>query len=365
MRVTKSSLKSPTGNFMYLLKLFACFGTLGALLALLPTRSMTLAEEKPMKELTKGQAKMKWSIAIHGGAGGNPTELTPEQNAKRRASLEKALKAGQDQLAAGGEAIDVVEAVVRILEDDPQFNAGIGAVYDANGGHQLDASIMDGKSLACGAVAGVTRIKNPIALARMVMTETRHVFLAGEGAEELAKKKGVALVDPSYFDTPEAKASWELFKQLNPDLGRLDPTREFIPNWDIGTVGCVALDSKGNLAAATSTGGITHKQFGRVGDSPIIGAGTYADNATCAVSGTGIGEQYIRFSVAYDIAAQMKYRGATLQAAIDDNLKNRLLPEDGGIIAVDKDGNIVMSFNTIAMACGAADSDGRFEVKWD
>jgi isoaspartyl peptidase/L-asparaginase-like protein (Ntn-hydrolase superfamily) len=363
MRVTRKKCDFPqrTSQRRSWLCLLVVAGALGAMLALLPTLSRAIAGEKS----TKGQAKMKWSIAIHGGAGGNPAELTPEQNAKRRAIIEKALNVGKDRLVAGGDAIDVVEAVVKFLEDDPQFNAGIGAVYDAKGSHQLDASIMDGRSLACGAVAGVTRIKNPISLARMVMTETRHVLLAGQGAEELAEKKGIELVDPSYFDTPEAKASWELFKQLNPDLGRLDPTREFIPNWDIGTVGCVVLDSKGNLAAATSTGGITHKQFGRVGDSPIIGAGTFADNATCAVSGTGIGEQYIRFSVAYDIAAQIKYRGATLQQAVDDNLKNRLLPEDGGIIAVDKDGNIVMSFNTIAMACGAADSNGRFEVQWD
>ena len=313
----------------------------------------------------KGTAEMKWSIAIHGGAGGNPALLTPEQNARRRTSLENVLKAGKEKLAAGHDAIDVVEVVVRMLEDDPQFNAGVGAVYDAKGGHQIDASIMDGKTLACGAVAGVTRVKNPISLARIVMTETRHVLLAGQGAEELAKLKGIDLVDPSTFDTPEAKASWELFKQMNPDLGKLDPTRNFIPKWDIGTVGCVALDSKGNLAAATSTGGITHKQFGRVGDSPIVGAGTFADNATCAVSGTGIGEQYIRYAVAYDIAAQIKYRGSTLQQAVDDNLKKRLLPEDGGVIAVDKQGNIVMGFNTIAMACGAADSRGRFEVIWD
>lgn len=309
--------------------------------------------------------EMKWSIAIHGGAGGNPAEFTPEANAKRRASLEKALKLGQERLSAGADAIEVVELVVRFLEDDPQFNAGIGAVFNARGEHELDASIMDGRNLACGAVAGVVRVKNPISLARMVMKETRHVFLGGQGAEELAKLKGVEMVDPSYFDTPEARATWERFKELNPDLSRLDPTRQFIPSWDIGTVGCVARDSKGNLAAATSTGGITHKQFGRIGDSPVIGAGTYADNATCAVSGTGIGEQYIRHSVAYDIAAQMKYRGATLQEAVDDNMKNRLIPQDGGVIAVDKDGNIVLGFNTLAMACGAADSNGKFEVIWD
>jgi L-asparaginase / beta-aspartyl-peptidase len=190
-------------------------------------------------------------------------------------------------------------------------------------------------------------------------------LMGGRGAEEFAEKMEVELVDPSYFDTPGARSSWEKFKELNPDLGQRDKADPLSSQWNIGTVGCVALDEKGSLAAATSTGGITDKKFGRIGDSPIIGAGTYAENSTCAVSCTGIGEQFIRHSVAYDISAQMKYRGVSLREAVDDNLKNRLSPEDGGVIAVDKDGNIVLSFNTIAMACGAADSTGRFEVIWD
>lgn len=308
---------------------------------------------------------MKYAIAIHGGAGRSPSEFDAASNAKRRASMEQALKIGVDILTAGGTSLDAVEGVVKFLEDDPQFNAGKGAVYNAAGSHELDASIMDGATLNCGAVAGVSHIKNPIRLARLVMTDTPHVLLSGTGAEDFGKLKQVDWVEPTYFDTPEAKASWELFLKSQPSLGAADSIRLCNPRWDVGTVGCVALDSKGNLAAATSTGGITHKQFGRVGDSPIVGAGTYADNQTCAVSGTGIGEQYIRFSIAYDIAAQIKYKGATLQAAVDDNLKNRLTDGDGGIIAIDKVGNITMGFNTGGMSRAAADSNGRHEVLWD
>ncbi len=311
----------------------------------------------------EGKNQMKWAIALHGGAGGNPAEDTAEENAQRKAVMQQALQIGVEVLQNGGRSLDAVEAVVLFLEDDPQFNAGEGAVFDAKGGHSLDASIMDGKTLGCGAVAGVTRIKNPITLARLVMTETRHVFLAGEGAEEFALKKGIVMIDPASLDSPHARKQWERYKARNPDQGNLK--RKPDARWDIGTVGCVALDSHGDLAAATSTGGMTHKQFGRVGDSPIVGAGTYADNSTCAVSCTGTGEQYIRHAVAYDISAQMKYKGATLQQAVEDNLKNRLQPDDGGMIAVDKDGNIVMDFNTEAMARAAADSNGKFEVHWD
>jgi beta-aspartyl-peptidase (threonine type) len=221
---------------------------------------------------------------------------------------------------------------------------------------------MDGRTKACGAVAGVKRIKNPIQLARLVMTHSPHVLFVGEGAEKFAVSKGISLIENSYFDTPETRAKWEERKKQ-----KLDNPQSRIQVEDVGyfgTVGCVALDSRGDLAAATSTGGMTAKMFGRVGDSPIIGAGTYADNQTCAVSCTGKGEEYIRHVVAYDIAAQMRYGNKSLQDAVDQILQKTLQPNDGGIIAVDKDGHIVMEFNTPGMARAAADSSGRDEVLW-
>lgn len=280
--------------------------------------------------------------------------------------MKAALAKGVAILSSGGSSLDAVEAVILILEDDPQFNAGKGAVFNAAGSHELDASIMDGSQKSCGAVAGVSHVKNPISLARLVMTETRHVLLAGEGAEEFARQQNVSMVEPSYFDTPGARKSWERYKQRKKKVGllKLNPETKLDPAWNIGTVGCVALDSHGNLAAGTSTGGMTFKKFGRVGDSPVVGAGTYADNQTCAVSATGIGEQYIRNAVAYDVSAQMKYKNVTLQQAVDDNLNNRLNKGDGGLIAVDHLGNIAMGFNTGGMARAAADSSGRFEVIW-
>ncbi len=250
--------------------------------------------------------KMKYAIAIHGGAGSSPNQYSDEANQQRRESLKTALTKGVEILDSGGSSLDAVEAVIQILEDDPQFNAGKGAVFNADGSHELDASIMDGSSLSCGAVAGVSHVKNPIKLARLVMTETPHVLLSGPGAEAFARQQAVDWVEPSYFDTPAAKASLERYKQrLEKKTGAHDAGPAMgtasEPEWKIGTVGCVALDVNGNLAAGTSTGGMTYKKFGRVGDSPVVGAGTYADNATCAVSGTGIGEQYIRNAVAYDI----------------------------------------------------------------
>lgn len=308
---------------------------------------------------------MKFALALHGGAGSDPRSCSAESNRKRKQTMAEALQVGIDLLQQGESAVSATEQVVKILEDDPQFNAGRGAVFNARGTHDLDAAIMDGRTLACGAVAGLTTVKNPIELARLVMTKTRHVLLAGPGAEEFARSQGIPLVDPEYFDTEQARQSWELLLSRQSGLNHAEPNQGFIPNWDIGTVGCVALDGEGNLAAATSTGGITHKQFGRIGDSPIIGCGTYADNQTCAVSGTGIGEQFVRFTVAYDIAAQLKYRGSTLPDAVADNLFQRLNPGDGGVIAIDRKGEIVMEFSTPAMARAAADSAGRFEVRWD
>ena len=313
--------------------------------------------------------KMKYAIVIHGGAGPNPRVYSLESIESRRASLKKALQLGADMLKNGGDAVDTVEKVVRFLEDDPQFNAGVGAVFNSVGSHELDASIMDGRDLSCGAVAGVSTVKNPITLARLVKDKTRHVLFAGDGAEAFAKKMGVELVDPKYFDT---ERTWQRFKEIRAKIGdqgcwQKDSGME-LQDVDVGsyhgTVGCAALDSKGNLAAATSTGGMTNKEFGRVGDSPIVGAGTYADNKTCAVSCTGTGEEYIRRAVAYDVAAQMRYGNVALDEAVNEILTNRLKKGDGGIIAVDKLGNISMQYNTADMARAAANSSGRFEYFW-
>lgn len=329
---------------------------------------------------------VKFAIAIHGGAGSSAKNASEASIAKRKEALQVALEKGVGILKSGGTAVDAVENVIVILENDPQFNAGKGAVFNATGGHELDASIMDGASLRCGAVAGVSHVKNPISLAKLVMTKTPHVMLSGQGAEQFAKQQNVHWVEPDYFDTPRAKASFERYKSQmeskksepgqSASTGHVPPAVQsltrmemelgegFERQWNIGTVGCVALDGNGNLAAGTSTGGMTYKQFGRIGDSPIVGAGTYADNATCAVSSTGIGEEYIRNVVAYDIAAQMKYKNASLEEAVKNNLETRLRKGDGGLIAVDSKGNISMGFNTEGMARAAADSTGRFEIIW-
>ena len=314
----------------------------------------------------------RYAIAIHGGAGSNPKIFTEAQNDRRRASMEKALQIGTDILKNGGNSLDAVEQVVRFLENDPQFNAGVGAVFNAVGSHELDASIMDGKNQACGAVAGVSTVENPISLARKVMTHTPHVLLAGSGAEAFAKEMKVPLVKPSHFDTSATRKQWNKRQSRiknRKQIGQLE-TLEPLNSLDQvtgsyhGTVGCVALDVHGNLAAATSTGGLSGKKFGRVGDSPIIGAGTFANNETCAVSCTGKGEQYIRHAVAYDVAARMKYAGQTVDQAVKTILTKTLNRGDGGIIAVDKEGEITMQYNTSGMARAAADSNGRFEVLW-
>jgi beta-aspartyl-peptidase (threonine type) len=291
-------------------------------------------------------------------------------NQQRFDSMKLALERGQKILVDGGTSLEAVETVVRLLEDDPQFNAGRGAVFNSDSRHELDASIMDGSSLACGAVAGVTTIKNPISLARLVMTDSRHVLLSGAGADLFGKTKQVEQVANDWFDTPATLKRWNEIQQQQQDNsnGYLGPKRLRIVDMDtgsyMGTVGCVALDSHGNLAAATSTGGMTNKRFGRIGDSPIIAAGTYANNNTCAVSCTGIGEEFIRHVVAYDVAARMKYQAVPLSRAVQDILNEELPAAAGGIIAVDKDGNVSMEFSTGGMARAAADSGGRFEVLW-
>ncbi len=298
--------------------------------------------------------KIAYAIAIHGGAGDDAAKLPLEERQAREATLRKALEIGVGVLKQGGASLDAVEQVVRFLEDDPHFNAGRGAVFNTEGGHELDASIMEGRRKACGAVAGVRTVKNPISLARLVMTKTRHVLLVGDGAEAFAQDQGVELVEQDYFSTPYQRQKFEQAKQAeqqkNADDGHM------------GTVGCVALDQHGDMAAGTSTGGTTHKLFGRVGDTPIVGAGTYADNATCAVSCTGVGEHFIRHAVAHDVSARMAYQDASLAEAVRQVLHETLQPGTGGLIAVDKNGGIVMDFNSVGMARAAADSTGRFEV---
>ncbi len=323
----------------------------------------TAAQDGRNAQKTEQQEqRMKFAIAIHGGAGPSSKQASDEANRARIGSMRQALDIGKGILEKGGTSLDAVEAVVIFLEDDPKFNAGRGAVFTADGSHELDASIMDGRTGACGAVAGVRRVKNPIRLARLVMTDSPHVLLSGEGADHFGELKQVELVENSYFDTPETRAKWEERKKQ-----KLDNPQSMIQVEDVGyfgTVGCVALDENGDLAAATSTGGMTAKQFGRVGDSPIIGAGTFADNETCAVSCTGKGEEFIRRVVAFDIVAQMRYANRTLQESVQHTLRETLKPNDGGIIAIDRLGHISMEYNTPGMARAAADSSGRYDVLW-
>jgi len=309
--------------------------------------------------------RQRFAIAIHGGAGRSPEKMTPDEIKAVESSLGEALTIGVKILDGGGTSLDTVENVIRFLEDDPHFNAGKGAVFNSAGGHELDASIMDGESKACGAVAAVRTVKNPISLARLVMTKTRHVLLTSDGAEKFADEMQVERVENSWFDTDKARREWEERKKADAaKQARSVPAtngRGFEEHY--GTVGCAALDSAGNLAAGTSTGGLTNKKYGRVGDSPIVGAGTYADNATCAVSCTGTGEEYIRHAVAYDISARLAYLKQPLKEAVSHNLRQRLKPGDGGIIAVGADGTIVLDYTTGGMARAAADASGFREVK--
>ena len=325
------------------------------LLFLVPVRGELFGEEGSSVALDDD---LTYAIVIHGGAGARPAMLTDQERAIYEKSLSAALRHGRDMLADGANALDVVERVVRILEDDPLFNAGKGAVYNAQGKHELDASIMDGRDRSCGAVAGVRTIRNPISLARKVMTETPHVLLATDGAERFADEMQVERVEPGYFDTDHQYERWQRVlaaaNQLQAESAEQDRK--------MGTVGCVVLDKYGNLAAGTSTGGLTNKRYGRVGDSPIVGAGTYADNNTCAVSCTGVGEHFIRNAIAFDVSARIAYKGDSLGEAVHAIIHHKLQPDMGGIIAVSKTGEIAMDFNTPGMFRGAADSHGRFEV---
>ena len=269
-------------------------------------------------------------------------------------SLDAALTLGKGVLDKGGTSLDAVEQVIRLMEDDPIFNAGKGAVFNSAGGHELDASIMDGRTKACGAIAGAKTVKNPISLARLVMTKTRHVLLTADGADRFAEEMGVERVDQKYFWTQRQYDNWQKARAKQ-DAADAEKKK--------GTVGCVALDRHGNLAAGTSTGGLTNKKYGRVGDSPIIGAGTYADNETCGVSCTGTGEEFIRNAISFDVSARMKYQRVPLEEAVKQVIHHVLKPDVGGLIALGRDGTIVTDFNTDGLSRASADSSGRCEVR--
>jgi beta-aspartyl-peptidase (threonine type) len=300
-------------------------------------------------------------LVIHGGAGTILREnMTPEREEAYRGRLTEALRTGFTILDEGGSSLDAVEATIRVMEDSPLFNAGIGAVFTHAGTNELDASIMDGATLSAGAVAGVRHVKNPITLARRVMENSRHVMLTGAGAEEFALEQGVELVPAEYFFTQRRWQSLQRARERErsaTDGARAEPSEEA----KFGTVGAVALDRHGNLAAGTSTGGTTNKRWGRVGDSPVIGAGTYADNASCGVSATGTGEYFIRNAVAHDICARVQYLGVSLEQAAEDVVLKKLVDQggDGGIVALDRDGNIAMTFNTPGMYRGHVGPDGQ------
>ena len=307
-----------------------------------------------------------YGIVVHGGAGTiEKGSMTPELEQQYRDKMTEAITAGYTVLKNNGTSLDAVETVIKTLEDSPLFNAGKGAVFTHEGTNELDAAIMDGKTLKAGAVAGVKHIKNPINLARLVMEQSPHVLLAGDGAEAFAKQHGVQLVPADYFYTEKRWKQLQDAKAKEDSTEQKNGTPSDTTDGKHGTVGCVALDKFGNLAAGTSTGGLTNKRFGRIGDSPIIGAGTYANNATCAVSATGTGEYFIRSVVAHDISALMEYKGLTVQQAADEVVMNKLikLGGDGGVIAIDKDGNFAMSFNTSGMYRAYIDKDGKPVVK--
>jgi len=306
------------------------------------------------------------AIAIHGGAGTIlRMEMTPEKEEGYRNGLTAALKAGHAVLAAGGAALDAAQAAVVSMEENPLFNAGKGAVFTHDGGHEQDACIMDGVTRNVGAIAAVRRIRNPILLARLVLDKSPHVLLAGDGAEKFALAHGMTLIDdPKYFYTEQRwqqrQKALAKEKEQNAAHTRLDHSED----QDCGTVGAVAVDQHGNLAAATSTGGMTNKRDGRIGDTPIIGAGTYADNNTCAVTATGVGEHIMRGMVAYDIAALMEYKGMTLSEAANLVVMEKLtaLGGIGGVVAIDRHGHIAMPFNSKGMYRGYMLADGTMET---
>jgi L-asparaginase / beta-aspartyl-peptidase len=325
-------------------------------------------DAKPKTEVLNPEfEKAQFSIVIHGGAGYIKKEnLTPEKEQEYHEKLEEAITVGYNILKNGGSSLDAVEKTINVLEDSPLFNAGRGAVFTHEGKNEHDASIMDGKTLNAGASAGTKTVKNPINLARAVMEKSPHVMLSGSGAEEFAKEQGLEIVNPSYFSTEDKMKSLERSKKAENNKVSVFYDSN-IKDSKFGTVGCVALDKNGNLAAGTSTGGMTNKRWGRIGDAPIIGAGTYANNVTCGVSCTGWGEYFIRGMVAYDISALMEYKGLTLKEAAKEVIQNKL-PKigegvgEGGIIAIDKIGNVAIEFNTPGMFRASMNDKGDLYI---
>lgn len=309
-----------------------------------------------------------FGIVIHGGAGTILKEnMSDSLEAAYKAKLKEAISTGYEILKNGGTSLEAVTNTINVMEDSPLFNAGKGAVFTHEGSNELDASIMDGATLNAGAVAGIKHIKNPIDLARDVMKKSEHVMLYGAGAEEFAQNLGYKMMDTSYFYTQKRYESLQkvLEKEKSKNEKKISFEDPFIKNSKFGTVGCAALDKHGNLASGTSTGGMTNKRWNRIGDAPIIGAGTYANNTTCAVSSTGWGEYFIRSVVAYDISALMEYKGMTLQEAASEVIQEKVpaLGGDGGIVAIDKDGNVAMEFNTAGMYRATMNSEGELIIK--
>ncbi len=325
-------------------------------------------KESPERESKTSAQKEKFAIAIHGGAGAmKKSDLSPEDEVMYFDSLKAALTIGENILKNGGSSLDAVEQTIVFLENCPLFNAGKGAVFTHDGVNELDASIMEGKTQMAGAVSGVTIVKNPIKAARAVMEKTEHVLLSGKGAETFAKEQGLDIVPNSYFRTEEKwKRLQNTLEQERKELAKKTGAIQFIPKDAsvFGTVGVVALDQSGNLAAGTSTGGMNNKRWNRIGDAPIIGAGTYADNNTAAVSCTGHGEYFIRFTVARDITALMEYKNMSLQDAANQIVMKKLVEKDGsgGIIAVDKMGNVTLPYNSDGMFRGYAKASGERKV---
>jgi beta-aspartyl-peptidase (threonine type) len=304
-----------------------------------------------------------YSIAIHGGAGAIPKNVPEAEKKRYLDALNDILKYGRDLLSSGSTALDCCELVVKRFEECPLFNAGIGAVFNSEGKNELEAAVMDGRDRSCGAVTCLTRIKYPVSLARLVMEKSTHILLSGKGAEQFAKENGVKFVRNSHFFTQKRYDQW--LKVSKSGTTALDHSSDLTDSAK-GTVGCVVKDVYGNLVAATSTGGMTNKKYGRIGDTPIIGSGTFADNSTCAVSCTGTGEEFMRTVAGHEIHALMKYSRLSLKEAADKFVFEILKPDTGGLIAVDSHGNTVCPFNSRGMYRGQADSEGMFEVKiWE
>lgn len=318
------------------------------------------------EKTTKNDSVQNFGIVIHGGAGNIIKEnMSDSLEQAYEAKLEEAIRTGHEILANGGTAIEAVQRTINVMEDSPLFNSAKGAVFTNEGKNELDASIMDGETLNAGAIAGVTNVRNPINLAYEVMVNSEHVLLSGKGAEQFAKEQGIEIVDPEYFYTEKRFKSMERArardKEKSNQTAFYDP---FIKDEKFGTVGCAALDKHGNLAAGTSTGGMSNKKYNRIGDSPIIGAGTYANNKTCAISSTGWGEYFIRGVVAYDISAMMEYKGVSLQEASSEVIQKKLpdMGGNGGIIAIDHEGNVAMEFNTAGMYRATMNKNGALEI---